>query len=453
MENNNQKKTRRNHVGKARLYPKMELPISGLPTGFQQYINEITSVYHCPREFVTTAVLTAVSTVTGNRVTISDGVYNNSLALWFVNIARSGSNKTMPVKAVLKHVAKIDNEIYNVFRHQMQVYEMSEDGARGKKPPYKTIMVGDSTEESRHTILSDNPNGVMGYYPELKGFFDDLQRYNKSGAVARLLRLWDNDTIKVTRKSDPEPLIIPRPFMNILGDLQPGLLKDTFGSKTCLTNGLPQRFLFCYPDTVEFPERSERVVDYMVESTLGRYLQLLYYNDYQYVYDPSDRLNGGMPSSVKQPIITTPVIQLTPSADKLYSAYYNNEQHEKELTDDDYIASIYSKAQIQVLRLAGIIHMCKALEPDKDFFFPAVTDDTMQAAIDCMAYFKYTAMRVYEDINPNAGNKAQEKPEMSETEIIREFHSRFPITNIAKFASIIGKDRSLVSRIINSMKK
>ena len=419
-------------VGKGEVHPKLELPIYGLPKRMQEYINELTRMYQCPREFVTVAVLSAISTVAGNRVSISDGIYTNSLSLWWVNIARSGSNKTQPVKKVMKALAQIDEDIYRDYLEKMREWERrekSKDEEPMAKPRYRTLMVGDMTEESRHAILNDNPNGVIGYYPEIKGFFEDLERYNKNGSIARVLRLWDNDTIKVTRKTEDKPIVIDRPFMNILGDLQPDLIDETFGNKAFMTSGLPQRFLFCVPDKVDFPERSNYTLPHMVESYLPSCLRALYNNCYP---------------GTAQPIISTDIIRLSTDAETLYECYYNKLQHMKEDTRRDYVASVYSKAQIQVLRLAGIIHVAKALEPSEGFDFATVSDETMRYAIDCMEYFLESAKRVEEKL---LGKRVVFTE--SDKQALIGFTAHFPVNNISQFAHSIGKDRGYVSRLLN----
>ena len=84
-----------NQNGKFSLHREVELPIDGLPQRVQLYIKEVVRVFQCPIEFPIVAVLAAFATAIGKRVRVTDGKYSNQLMLWFVNIAISGSNKTM----------------------------------------------------------------------------------------------------------------------------------------------------------------------------------------------------------------------------------------------------------------------------------------------------------------------------------------------------------------------
>lgn len=55
MEQNEKKIIKVN--GPISLNTSVELPIDGLPPSIQQYIEAVYNVYHCPREFITVAVL------------------------------------------------------------------------------------------------------------------------------------------------------------------------------------------------------------------------------------------------------------------------------------------------------------------------------------------------------------------------------------------------------------
>ncbi|MGM9847496.1 MAG: DUF3987 domain-containing protein [Muribaculaceae bacterium] len=89
-----------------------ELPIDGLPASIQNYINAVCNIYHCPREFVTTAVLATASTAIGKKVVVNEGIYKNPLVLWFVSVARSGSNKSYPMKLVTQPLRRIEKVAY-----------------------------------------------------------------------------------------------------------------------------------------------------------------------------------------------------------------------------------------------------------------------------------------------------------------------------------------------------
>lgn len=108
--------------GKFSLHKEVELPIDGLPQIIQQFIREIVRVFHCPIEFPIVAVLAAFASAIGKRIKVTDGKYTNPLMLWFINVAISGSNKTQPVKEVLKPLRDINRENYELFEKEHAGY-------------------------------------------------------------------------------------------------------------------------------------------------------------------------------------------------------------------------------------------------------------------------------------------------------------------------------------------
>ena len=156
--------------GKVSLNAGVELPIDGLPASIQRYIEAVCEVYHCPQEFVTTAVLTTASTAVGKKIHISEGKYKNMLVLWFILVARSGSNKSYPIKLVTQPLRELDYKLYQRFMEQLKEYKSVPAKERtGDEPKCRAIVVDDCTdsdtdqnvrenffESSRHLLLCIN---------------------------------------------------------------------------------------------------------------------------------------------------------------------------------------------------------------------------------------------------------------------------------------------------------
>ena len=185
--------------GKLRLHEGVELPIDGLPIKVQAFINEVVRCYCCPIEFPTVAVIASASTVIGRRVKIFDGIYTNPLMLWFVNVANSGTNKTAPVKRAIKPLSIINSENYATYKPELDTWRANKERDESNPPKYDQLLINDSTEEARTQVLKSSTTGVLAHHPEIKGFFDDLDRYNKSGSISRVLRLIDGDELIVGR--------------------------------------------------------------------------------------------------------------------------------------------------------------------------------------------------------------------------------------------------------------
>lgn len=384
------------------------LPTDGLPTTVRTFITEVCRIYHCPEEFVTASVLSIASTAVGRKMFVDEGRYRNSLALWFVLVARSGSNKSFPMKLTSAPLREIDAELNAEYRRKHK--EWSDTPLKDRsdnEPRCPAIVVDDCTDERRSEILymnngddsnsnsSASTRGAIGIYPELKGMFDAKNQYSSGGtaAISKLLRLFDNEDIKVDRKNG-FTMLIKNPFFNILGDLQTDMLRPTFGNELFMTNGLNQRFLFCMAEDIEYPERSAAVVDPYILRQWERIVRTLYDGIF---HDPFDsRIHRTIFRSADK------TIRLSTEADQLYTQYYNALQQKKAGALSDYEASIYSKLQIQVLRLAGIVHALDLAEKEgmrKDF--ASLDGPTMEYAIRCMNYFEQQARKVHEKLVEN----------------------------------------------------
>lgn len=128
-------------ASKIRLHEDVELPIDGLPLKVQAFINEVVRCYCCPIEFPTVAVIASASAVIGRRVKIFDGIYTNPLMLWFVNVANSGTNKTAPVKRVIKPLSAINNENYAAFKPELDAWRANKDRDEGNPPKYDQLLI------------------------------------------------------------------------------------------------------------------------------------------------------------------------------------------------------------------------------------------------------------------------------------------------------------------------
>jgi len=430
-----------------------ELPIDGLPASVIRYIEKVCEIYHCPRAFVTCSVLATAATATGKKIKINEGKYKNSLVLWFVFVARSGSNKSYPIKLISAPLRKIDAELYAAYQKEYAEYCSVPPKERdGNEPRCKAIVLDDCTDERRSEILYLNnqkddrlteaysdKRGAIGIYPELKGMFDSKNQYQNGGTagISKLLRLFDCEDIKVDRRSG-FTMLIKDPFCNIIGDLQTGLLRATFGSELYMTNGLNQRFLFCIAEDIEYPERSHDTLPYAIAKEWEDTVTLLYRGIY--------RSGDDVPATLFR--CTDGIVTLSEGADKVYNAYYNTLQSKKRLSDNDYIASIYSKLQIHVLRFAGIVHALEvAEEKGQRADYSVLHESTMEYAVRCMDYFEQMALTVYAKLTEAPDTKP--RSEMTNAELLRALKMKFPDITQGDIARMIHKSPAYVSKVMN----
>lgn len=442
-------------VGKVSLSLTMELPIDGLPASVQRYINAVCDIYHCSREFVTTAVLATAATAVGKKIKINEGKYKNSLVLWFVLVARSGSNKSYPMKLVTQPLRKIDEELYSVYKKKHDEWKAIPNKERNEdEPRCPSIVLDDCTDERRSEILFINNDadvaanagtgcygakrGAIGIYPELKGMFDSRNQYQNGGtaAISKLLRLFDCEDIKVDRRNG-FTMLKKDPFCNILGDLQTGMLRSTFGSELFMTNGLNQRFLFCIVENIEYPKRSHEKLPRDIAVQWNQTIRTLYDGIY----------HDGMGGHETLFRTTDGEVTLSEGADRLYEEYFNTLQEKKDKCGSDYEAAIYSKLQIQVLRYAGIVHALEVAEEKgqrADYY--SLHENTMKYAIRCMAYFEKMALLVYDKLTERSS--AVTITEVTNADFIREFFKRYPKVSQNAFARLTGVSAPYITKVM-----
>lgn len=397
-----------------RLHSKLELPIDGLCEPIQAVINAISETYQCQRDFVVGAIFSSVSSIVRKRIRVFDGKYRNYMSLWCILVANSGSNKSQPTRYILKPLQLADTNNYHLFKSQLKEWSKEQ---QGDKPLFKQIIVVDSTPEARMKVLMSNPNGILLYRDEFRGFIDDLGRYNKSGELSQLLSMFDNEDVVINRKSD-DPIMLTSPFMNILGGIQPDILGESFSNPQFMASGFNQRFLFFYPNITIVPKYIESCIPKEITDTWSSYVNSLL------AYDYGEGVELFILGETKQ----------------IYIDYYNSLQEKKE-SADGYMCSVYGKLQIIVERWAGLVHV---LNGDEGLH---IRPAEMEYSVRCMQYFEGCAKKVYEIIS-NRNSVTRNKP-LSKEQIIAYTFNSFDLENKAAFADAIGISRPAVSRAVN----
>ena len=398
------------------------LPIDGLSTQAQGIINAVAGTFQCSSDMVVAGMFTVVGTAVGKRLVIDDGKYQNYPCLWICNIAPSGSNKSTPMRFLLQPLKDRDAYNYGIYREELKLYKAAGDN-KADKPVFNQFLVSDSTPEARNQVLSVNPNGVLLYRDELKGMIDDFGRYNRSGELSQLLSIFDSDNIIVNRKSD-DTLLIEKPFMSILGSIQPSVLQETFGNELMMGNGFVQRWLFCFPDSVPPAMYGDEIMPSSITNDWRSFI----YNLLMYDFN----VEGGK-------------LYLRGEAKDVYIRYYNKLQLMK-VEADDYMSAVYSKLQIYVIRWAGITHILGNNPSSID-----ISPGEMEYSCRCMDYFMGCAEKVYQILR-SGKNRPEAKPMGKEQMIANVYHLTNPVSQSA-VAEALSVSKQFISKCIKKYPK
>ena len=367
-------------------------------------ITNLSDTYQTSRDYVTASMFAATSAAVGGRVKCYDGKYTNVGCLWLVLIGRSGVNKSEPLKQLLNPLLLADAAEYKTYKAALK--EWAKNGANeAEKPTFKQCIIGDSTPESRYQLMERND--LLLYSDEIRTFFDNCNRYAKSGEVSQLLSIWDGRQFSINRKGD-DPLLIESPFMSIVGTCQPSIITDILSSNQYTQSGFIQRMLFVFPNTTEISKYKEMQPD---TALLGYWNELLM------------RLREVQPTT----------IFLDSAAKKTYISYFDELQELKK-DADDYTASVLSKLQIYVERWAILIHVLNE-NPSN-----CISHAEMEGAIKAMMYFQTTAERVKGLLN---------QTEYSKAELIKMLGKEAPSLNQSKLAAALGVSQPYINKILH----
>lgn len=304
----------------------------------------------------------------------------------------------------------------------MDINEVSPDSAT----PYK------AAEGSAMLAVDGLPASVRRYIDAVCRIYHCPREFVVAAVMATAATAVGKK-IKVDRRSG-YTMLIRDPFCNIIGDLQTGMLRPTFGSELFMTNGLNQRFLFTIAEDIDYPERSHATLPADTAREWEQTVRMLYEGIY---HDSCGNHCTLFRSSDGD-------VSLSEGADRLYDAYYNELQAKKAAARTDYEASVYSKLQIQVLRYAGIVHALEVAEEKgarADYYL--LHASTMAYAIRCMRYFERMALQVYGILSTPGDDGAP----TTKTATLRSLLRFYPETNRSRLAEALGVSGALISKV------
>lgn len=387
---------------------KDEFPIHLLPEWLQKTIKEHSESYGTPPELWAIAFLSGISAAAGKRIYLTLGNYRNYPQLWMMVIAKSGTGKSDAGRIAFRRLLEINDDRFIKYQQDYQNWEIN--GKAGAAPHWQQITINDTTPEALFNVLAHSHKGLTLYRDELSGWFKDFGRYNKSGEVGHYLSIFDNQTFSINRKKE-QPQLIKEPYLSIYGTIQPSVLSELLEKNDFEQSGFAQRFMFLYP---EFPIKKYR------RTTTQPSIEF-----YDRVIDAIVSDNGDENE-----------MYLSDAAEDHYEEFYD-EMEERKSKSNDFWAAVYSKAQIQVLRLALTVKIARLVnEPNNQ-----VSELDMQAAIGMMRCFIASLEKFKSEQGENAGTKK---------DMITKIYNENPLINQTEVAKILGISREYVNRVVRS---
>lgn len=377
--------------------------IDYLPNWLQTMSQEFSESYRTPQEIWATAFLSGISAAAGKRFVLKTGNYSNYPMLWLMIVGTSGSGKSDPFDVAFRYLSETDRDSYAKYQVDFQDWEAL--GRPGTPPVWSQTLISDVTPEALFDGLSVADKGLTLYRDELSGWFGDFGRYSKSGEIGHYLSIFGNSQFSVNRKGG-RPLLISKPFLNVFGTIQPSVLQDVLSKNNAEASGFAQRFLYVFPD---FQERI-----YQKNTNV-----------------PDIKPYNNLINSILR-ISSENEIYLSDEAETVYERFYNETEHLR-VEADEFWAAAFSKAEVQILRLALTIKIARLPEAPTE----CVEKEDMECAELLMRYC----------IDSLKKFKAEQKTDLKKSEIIAEIFNENPEASHTDIASILNCSRQYVSKI------
>jgi hypothetical protein len=187
------------------------------------------------------------------------------------------------------------------------------------------------------------------------------------------LSAWSNRPVSVDRKGQPEPLAVRRPFVSVIGSIQPTVLPELADGRE---DGMLERFLFAYPDPVNALWTEEEISDVALAA-------------YKELYESLRELN--MDTDDLGDPVEVPVV-FSPEAKELFIKVYNGHRAEMRTPGfPPYLRSPWAKLEAYFARLILIMACCRFVE---DGVAERIEEVDVLRAVLLIEYFKDQARRV-----------------------------------------------------------
>ena len=365
----------------------------------QAWVEQASLATDTPHDFSAWGALAACSGAIGNsRIVQINTEWQETALLWVVLVGAPGTGKTPALNKAIAPLWAAQADLIDAWERERATYETDRayweqqpKAARGNaptEPALKRFMTGDTTFEALANVLRANERGLMVVRDELAGWIESFNQYKKSGGQDRAawLSTWSGSPILIDRKTDSYMAFIRRPYVPVVGTIQPGRLSAATGS---VDDGFMDRLLFAYPDA--WPMRwTERHVDPEVSANYAGLIRALLAMQMATVE------TAGKAASFPE------TAHLSDRARATFAEYF--EAHRQEMIHPDMpgsLAGVWAKFRSYAGRLALVLH--SALVAD-GVAQPFVGEErVVLASWALVEHLKSHARRVY-----NATSKTEE---------------------------------------------
>lgn len=401
-----------------------ELPMYYLPLGVRRLVDTMATVLDCSEDIVISTMFAVVSGAVGTNIKVLDGKYTNMLNINVCHVAPPGSNKTQPVSLLVRPLEDISKTLNKNYKEEKR--RCLEQKDFDNIPTPRILYVTNSTPEAINKMLAYNSHGLFLRRDELTGFIDDLAgRYSRgNGGIPDFLSFFTNESVSIIRAGD-DPLVISKPYLTVVGGIQPNILPTVLGKEQLIFSGFNYRWLFVMP---EIKISVERTLLAMPQDELKYWNQLI-----------------EMFFSIKPATMT-----FDDGAQMKLNDYFREIRTKKMEGNDIYMDEVRDKLFIYLEKwaaLATLLHHGDDGETDV-VGQNVITTDAVEYSIQCMHVFECWAEKV-RNLLSSQSNKRQ----ITLGEAIKTINKIHPIRNKRQFAESCGITREQLYKYLPRTEK
>ncbi|MDQ2719657.1 MAG: YfjI family protein [Bacteroidota bacterium] len=362
-----------------------DFPIHIFPQQLQQVIKCYCSTLNLNIDYAAVTVLYAFSVALGGHysLTVKRG-WVELPTLFVALVGKPGINKSGPISIFTQPLEKLEKvlfkrflEEYATFKKGRSTKKENDSNAITDEPVRRQLVIKDATQEAMLKALYDNPHGFAGIYDELAAFLKSFNKYKSGGGDEEvMLSLFSGKSISVNRKSS-EPIFIEKPFISIIGSIQPQVLINLLGNNK-IDNGLTHRFLFAFPENVIREDLSDDDVPEHIEELYQTFIDRILIADFFQA--------DGYPAQK---------ITLSKEGYDAYKIFRRKINETINNEKSNAISGIYAKLDTYSLRIALILHVMRMGCHEQGIDPYQVSADTFCKAAELIEYFENSALKVF----------------------------------------------------------
>jgi len=269
-------------------------PLRVLSKRLVDFVTEAAASISCPPDYIAVPMLGVLSTAIGTRrrIKVKDGWYEWAI-LWTATVGNTGSAKSPGLQMAAEPLYRFQSEFLEEHKASLKAVRAAATGTakrptHGKRPGDMENPIGsplpprilspqqafttDATLEALNVCLDRNPHGIALVRDELTAWVLSMNEYKKGSGADRphCQSIWNGSQLVVNRRNRNGPLIIPKPFVSVIGGLPPAMLGELCDERG-REDGFIHRILFSFPDSMQ----RELTGNGVRPETLDRYCQFV----------------------------------------------------------------------------------------------------------------------------------------------------------------------------------